>query len=896
MDSYNASGAVAGMSLVDLLQQSRKLVNQLGRDSDLPPIQLGIDQIESQSRKLVSKSARGAHPAADARAHYLLASGGIDAAQLANTIQSTDIANTFEPLQPVYDTDVEGYVRHEHEQVILSLIEESRQQTLADFQHELHRSLHRDWQNQKRRILEELGQHRSEGSESVLSRSVSAAPRESSRGDSSSSMAQMQSRMLRYDSVVQRINEARAGAQPLAVARAFLDTVESFAQEPARKRSLMDAWRIILNLVDEPSGVREREFAQTYLDAHAFHGPQGVSLRQRWIRGARVYLEDQFAEYMEQVITANPLQAQRGGVPSTRATVAAFLRVHLRTAGGAWASGLAPAMDSLSQTPLWAGVYYALRIGRHDDALALLQENQGVLRADSAFPAVFKVWLDGGHVLPRQMREQLMGEYLARFRNAPLDSLDPYQYALYRIVGGFDTSKRFPPALVATTESWLWLQLNLVREGEGESYTLNDLANKIEKYGAAHFDPSGARLLHYFQILLLVGRFERAISHLYANSSMQVDAVHFAICLVYYGLLRVPAADAASQFDIYTSGVDATGAPTAWFDFSKLVQRYTRLFVHTSRRDALQYISLIALNADAPAPIGAEQVQRCHELVRGLVLDARAPGFVELLGDVRADGVRTGGLIEANRNLLHIGDTAEYLDKIVRAAAVQCEQERRTGEAIVLYNLVGEFGTVVAVLNRELGASLMEPVDLKDFEAPVSNAGPATLSAVSSVVTLARAVLVAYEHQLSSVSGSVRVCQTLLGLKKAASQYAAGQLAPALQTLESLQVLPLDAEARKDVVSITRRADEFKEYDENVAKNCADIALMAMTILYKLHQELKSSVHRTGAGALLEYRSQARALMMWAGMLRFRMSNETYSQLTRLDVYVSTSVFANLIH
>ena len=148
---YNASAA--GGSLVDLLQQSRKLVNQLGRDSDLPPIQLGIDQIESQSRKLVSKNARGAHPAADARAHYLLASGGIDAAQLANTIQSTDIANTFEPLQPVYDTDVEGYVRHEHEQVILSLIEESRQQTMADFRHELHSALHRDWQSQKRRIL-----------------------------------------------------------------------------------------------------------------------------------------------------------------------------------------------------------------------------------------------------------------------------------------------------------------------------------------------------------------------------------------------------------------------------------------------------------------------------------------------------------------------------------------------------------------------------------------------------------------------------------------------------------------------------------------------------------------------------------------------------------------------
>lgn len=785
----------------------------------------------------------------------------------------------------MYDTDVEGYVRHEHEQVILSLIEESRQQTLTDFQHELHRSLHRDWQSQKRRILEELGQHRTD--ESTFARSVSAAPRgSSSRGDSSTSMAQLQSHMLRYDTVVQRLNEARAGAQPIALGRAFLETVESFSQEPARKRSLMDAWRVIINLADEPAGVRERAFAPTYLDASAFQSTQGAALRQRWVRGARAYLESQFAEYMEQVITANPVQAQRGGVPSARATVAAFLRVHLRTPGGAWATGLSPAMDSLSQTPLWAGVYFALRIGRADDALALLQENHAVLRADAAFPAVFSAWLSGDRVLPRQMREQLLGEYLARFRNAPLESLDPYQYALYRIVGGFDTSKRFPPALVTTTESWLWLQLNLVREGD-DAYTLNELANKIEKYGAAHFDPSGQRPLHYFQILLLVGRFERAIAHLYANSAMHVDAVHFAICLVYYGLLRVPAADAVSQFDLYTSGTDAAGAAAAWFDFAKLVQRYTRLFVHTSRSDALQYISLIALNADAPAPVGAEQVQRCHELVRGLVLEARAPGFVELLGDVRPDGVRVGGLIEANRGLLHLGDSSEYVDKIVRAAAVQCDQERRTGEAIVLYNLVGEYDTVIGVLNRELGAALMEPVDLKDFDAPVTASGPAALSAVASIVTLARAVLVAYERQLSGVSGRVRVCHTLLGLKKAASQYAAGLLAPALQSLEALHVLPLDAEARKDVVSITRRAEEFKEYDENVAKNCADIALMAMTVLYKLHQELKASVHRTGAGALLEYRSQARALMMWAGMLRFRMSNETYSQLTRLDVYVS---------
>lgn len=53
-------------SLAELLQQSRKLTNQLGR-SDLPQIQLGLDQIENQSRKLVSKGLRSGQ-AGDAKA------------------------------------------------------------------------------------------------------------------------------------------------------------------------------------------------------------------------------------------------------------------------------------------------------------------------------------------------------------------------------------------------------------------------------------------------------------------------------------------------------------------------------------------------------------------------------------------------------------------------------------------------------------------------------------------------------------------------------------------------------------------------------------------------------------------------------------------------------------
>lgn len=107
-------------SLADLLQQSRKLNTHLGGSrADLPSIQLGLDQIEAQSRKLAQARASTLPPSSsigaagngglsnDAKAHYFLANGGIDAGGLADTISQTNFANAFEPLQPIYDTDVD---------------------------------------------------------------------------------------------------------------------------------------------------------------------------------------------------------------------------------------------------------------------------------------------------------------------------------------------------------------------------------------------------------------------------------------------------------------------------------------------------------------------------------------------------------------------------------------------------------------------------------------------------------------------------------------------------------------------------------------------------------------------------------------------------------------------
>jgi len=60
-------------------------------------------------------------------------------------------------LQPLQDTDVAGYLRHAHEQNLISTIEEGRKETQDEFYRVLEERSQRDWEAKKRRVFEELG-------------------------------------------------------------------------------------------------------------------------------------------------------------------------------------------------------------------------------------------------------------------------------------------------------------------------------------------------------------------------------------------------------------------------------------------------------------------------------------------------------------------------------------------------------------------------------------------------------------------------------------------------------------------------------------------------------------------------------------------------------------------
>lgn len=86
---------------------------------------------------------------------------------------------------------------------------------------------------------------------------------------------------------------------------------------------------------------------------------------------------------------------------------------------------------------------------------------------------------------------------------------------------------------------------------DDDSRALDSLGEILVGYGERHFEGEGdAKKGLWSRALLMTGRFELAVAAMYGNPSTQVEAIHLAIALAYYGLLRVPSKNEASEVEI----------------------------------------------------------------------------------------------------------------------------------------------------------------------------------------------------------------------------------------------------------------------------------------------------------------------------------------------------------
>lgn len=169
--------------------------------------------------------------------HYLLAHGNIDFPLVSRTLNNLDPAAAFAPLQPLHDTDIEGHLRHAHEQTIISAIEEGRRSTVDTFYRTLESNMRKDWEKQKELVFEELGRHAPSASTSNSIAPTSglrkSLGRDTGFGEVSSSPSrhmqtgvsqlQLHPKMMRYGLVTQKLNNYRKQDIPFGIINAYMD-------------------------------------------------------------------------------------------------------------------------------------------------------------------------------------------------------------------------------------------------------------------------------------------------------------------------------------------------------------------------------------------------------------------------------------------------------------------------------------------------------------------------------------------------------------------------------------------------------------------------------------------------------------------------------------------------
>ena len=189
--------------------------------------------------------------------------------------------------------------------------------------------------------------------------------------------------------------------------------------------------------------------------------------------------------------------------------------------------------------------------------------------------------------------------------------------------------------------------------------------------------------------------------------------------------------------------------------------------------------------------------------------------------------------------MLKLTSTQDYHAEILVRAAKHSEQNDRIPEAIKLYNLAGDYGTVISCLASALGTTVSRP-------APDEKSKAIEKTAVD--------ILRHYERTNRAVGRDREAVTKLLRIREAMNAKEAGRPEVALevrswvcflhhgaqpsQIMESTNLIPLDG----DMSRVTRKAEEFKEYHDALQRNLPTYLTLTMDALSGVHQKTKVSL------------------------------------------------------
>lgn len=352
----------------------------------------------------------------------------------------------------------------------------------------------------------------------------------------------------------------------------------------------------------------------------------------------------------------------------------------------------------------------------------------------------------------------------------------------------------------------------------------------------------------------------------------------------------------------------------AQINFVPLIAFYTTTFRAALPVQTVDYLALICLNSDlTPKAIGDIHTNACHECLRELCLETRE--FAALLGDIRGNGSRISGAIEKRSDIIKLESHEQFLRFITSQAAAVADSRGQTADAVLLYHLCDDYDNVTAVINRsladaiaiELGDEPMSLQPLKPRNANGSTADTTSLSSqqsnsslsltqsTSSPYELAKNMKTLYDSNamyFSRISNNNRITNrsllTMLSARQKIEHPTHPEYLAAIEELNDIGILPLDAQG--DVSTIRQMATTFSALPQTLAR-CAGLVILWCVRAIAAERDLiarggswsvAADTTEVEKNQLKDQLSQiAKDLMVFAGLVRYKLPGRVYDLLTR---------------
>ncbi|ORZ29154.1 Nup93/Nic96-domain-containing protein, partial [Catenaria anguillulae PL171] len=420
----STSAALLHRSLNQVAERSLLLVERSAND---PSVSL-------RSSLPFAAASQATNANLDATAQSFLASAGVNAHQLKRDLDSLDVSTTLEPVHTVADTDYTSYLNNEHDNLILSTMEQAKQKAAWDLDCLVAQANNADWEFSKRAFFTSLSlslgtpapaaapgapstsdqartfasadRFRNTAAPFSSSPSTFATTAASSSPTSPASHAATSAKSAAYLKALARSNESGFNSNIFADFRVassgplpstpstpnspFASSINNQFTNPDTHH-LAPLWDLLNALLSSSAPLSH---ATNYLASPA---PPTHFLLDLFAR-SRKYLEANFFDMLEDTVQRNPAIARAGGDPSPIHRVAAYARARHGKAGLKWdIPHVELTATQQGDVPLWAVVYYLVRSGRTADAVEFLKNHQeAVLPADAHFYMYLASWGQGG--------------------------------------------------------------------------------------------------------------------------------------------------------------------------------------------------------------------------------------------------------------------------------------------------------------------------------------------------------------------------------------------------------------------------------------------------------------------------------------------------------------------